>query len=359
VIDLDFSPDQLSVLDAIQKWRACSPREGGQYLTLGALAGTGKTTLISYLADLWPHAAVVAVCGKAAHVLRSRGTEARTVHSLLYIPLKAPGGRVRFKKRRSLGDVRTIIVDEASMIDHLLYIDLLSFGLPVLFVGDHGQLEPIGTNANLMANPMLRLETIHRQAQGNPILQLAVAFREGRPVPRWTDSKGRLQVLSKREFWDLVSPELQIICGFNKTRHEINRRVRKMRGHAKELVVPGEKLICVQNNKNFHLFNGQQVTAISTAYEGKRTIDIKVETDDYRILTLPCLRRQFGQDPIRESLSKDVALFDYGWCLSAHRAQGSEWGSVLALEEIHPSWNPQRWRYTVVTRAKERLVYCM
>ena len=80
----------------------------------------------------------------------------------------------------------------------LRFHDLLSFGLPVLFVGDHGQLEPIGTSAGLMADPHVRLETIHRQARGNPILRLATALREGRPTPYWDDPRGRLRVLGGR-----------------------------------------------------------------------------------------------------------------------------------------------------------------
>lgn len=74
---------------------------------------------------------------------------------------------------------------------------------------------------------------------------------------------------------------------------------------------------------------------------------------------LPCLREQFGQQPIKEFRSQKVALMDYGYCLTAHKAQGSEWNEVLVLEEIGRTWDPRRWRYTVATRAKERLVYCM
>ncbi len=49
---------------------------------------------------------------------------------------------------------------------------------------------------------------------------------------------------------------------------------------------------------------------------------------------------------------------DYGYCLTAHKAQGAEWDAVLVLEQIAPKWDARRWRSTVATRAKERLVYC-
>lgn len=358
MITLDFTLEQEAMLDRILEWRASGWRERDPYLTLGGYAGTGKTTLISYLAERWARVAILALCGKAVHVLRAKGARAQTIHNLLYVPYWTSDGKLRFRKRHTLDDIETMIVDEASMIDHVLCMDILSFRVPVLFVGDHGQLEPIGTNANLMVNPMLRLETVHRQARDNPILRLATAFREGRAVPFWKDPHGRLEVVSRRRFDHLVSPNVQIICGFNKTRHQVNARVRALMGNSKELVAPGEKLICLKNNRAFNIFNGQQFTVVSVAHENKRTIDLKVEADDGRILTLPCLRQQFGQEQNREFRSNEAALMDFGYCLTAHKAQGSEWDSVLVLEEIFKDWDPRRWRYTVVTRAKERLIYC-
>lgn len=245
---IDCCNDQEMALEAIRKWRDRCTRYDEQYLTLGGYAGTGKTTLIAQLAEEWEGVAVMAYCGKAANVLRAKGVMANTIHSQIYVPRKSNGGTIRFQKRRSLDGVETIIVDEASMIDHITFIDILSFGLPVLFVGDHGQLEPIGTSANLMGNPDLRLEKIHRQAADNPILRLATAFREGRDAPYWEDPRGRLSIVKHGEFEERVSPEIQMICGMNKTRIKINAIVRKKRGLNQTLVAPGEKLICLQNN---------------------------------------------------------------------------------------------------------------
>jgi ATP-dependent exoDNAse (exonuclease V) alpha subunit len=92
--------------------------------------------------------------------------------------------------------------------------------------------------------------------------------------------------------------------------------------------------------------------------ENHDTIDLEIETDDGRSLMLPSLRQQFGHDTIADFRSKKVALLDYGYCLTAHKAQGSEWDKVLALEEIAKRWDARRWRYTVATRAKESLIYC-
>lgn len=355
---LELSTDQQVALDAILEWRAGGAQRDDPCLTLGGYAGTGKTTLIVHLAQEWPGVAVAAFCGKAAHVLRAKGVDARTVHGLIYVPAKKADGTTRFRRRRHLGAVQTLIIDEASMIDHVTFHDLLAFGLPVLFVGDHGQLEPIGTNPGLMANPRLRLEKVHRQALDNPILRLATAFREGRPTPRWSDPKGRLRVVGRGEFDRLVASDRQILCGFNRTRHRVNARVRALLGR-RGLVAPEEKLVCLRNNKNWGIFNGQQLTALRIVHEGRRVIDLEVRTDDKRSFVLPALRQQFGHDLVGDYQAQKVALLDYGYCLTAHKAQGSEWRDVLALEEIHSSWDARRWRYTVATRAKERLVYCM
>jgi exodeoxyribonuclease-5 len=126
-----------------------------------------------------------------------------------------------------------------------------------------------------------------------------------------------------------------MICGFNKTRRRINQQVRRMLGIEGQLVAPGEKLIRLRNNKSWNIFNGQQVKVLNIAREGRRTIDLEVETDDGRCFMLPCLREQFGREPIKEFREKGVALMDYGYCLTAHKAQGSEWNEVLVLEEIH------------------------
>lgn len=351
---MELSDDQEIALHRINEWR-CDRKS---YLTMGGYAGTGKTTIIAQIAAESSCTAVAALCGKAAHVLRSKGVEqAQTLHSLMYIPFEDDDGRIRYRRRKYLDGINEVIVDEASMIDHLLFADLMDYGVPVLFVGDHGQLEPIGTNPKLMENPTVRLEQIHRQAQENPILRLATAFREGRRVPYWKDPKGRLEIVRKNKFQKLVRPGVQIICGFNATRHAVNKRVREMLGFKQPLEV-GDRLICLKNNKEWHLFNGQQVT-VSSVHKSRRGVGtVTIVTDEGSRLTVPYLVRQLGANLIEDHKRLDVCLFDYGYCITAHKSQGSEWDDVLILEEIASAWTPERWRYTAVTRAAKRLTYC-
>jgi len=181
---IDLSPDQARALEEIERWRTSSTKR----LTLGGYAGTGKTTLIRELINQHD-ASVCAFTGKAAFVLQSKGVEATTMHRLLYRPVRV-GGEVRFVKVQDL-PTELVIVDEASMVDKVLMRDLESFPVKVLYVGDHGQLEPVGDDPGLMRDPDIRLEQIHRQASGSPIIQFAHHVREGH-APRSFGSEAEL-----------------------------------------------------------------------------------------------------------------------------------------------------------------------
>lgn len=369
---IEWSADQERALSYLRGWRDLLDQ---QYVTLGGLAGTGKSSLIAALAEEWPKTAVCALAGKAAYVLRQKGVQsAQTIHSLIYdtVMEKDRKGKTRphFVLKLGLTDVQTIIVDEASMVDRRLFNDLLTFGLPVLFVGDHGQLEPIGPNPNLMLNPDVKLETIHRQEKDNPIIRLAHAFREGRKTPKYQCPDGKLQMLPRKAFWDELRHYRQCIVGFNKTRHEVNKLVRNSLGdlghRAESPVREGERLICLKNDKRWTLFNGQQVTVVEVIPQNctKDTMEVVIETDE-GIRAIDILTAQLGADLITEIPSgrdykrtRQAALMDYGYAITAHKSQGSEWSDVLVLEEVSPKWDVKRWRYTTCTRASERLIYC-
>lgn len=354
---IEFSEDQIDAISRINDWKGSGNK---QTLTLGGYAGTGKTTIISHLADEWDCCAVAALCGKAANNLRSKGvSRAQTIHSLIYEP-STEMGKVVFTRKPFL-ESEMVIVDEASMVNTEIRDDLLSFDVPVLFVGDHGQLEPIGDNPGLMLDPEIRLEKIHRQARENPILRLASAFRENRHVPIWSSPCGRLEVTARKRFAELANDEsdAQFICGFNATRHGVNKAIRERLGFSDSVLCPGDRVICLRNNREFNLFNGQQAKVLSVRNEHKSRIDVSIETDDGDVVSVPCIREQFGNDmlPFYKG-SKEDCFFDWAYCITAHKAQGSEFDEVIALEEIASAWNAARWRYTVVTRAKESLIYC-
>lgn len=360
--DLDFTADQHSANDAIKQWL----NSDKQTFALSGLAGTGKSYLISYIQDQINGSIVCAPTGKAAYVQRQNGVEeACTLHSLIYSCKERDGKRV-FEKKGSIG-ADLVIVDEAGMVGQKENSDLLSFNKKVLYVGDHGQLEPIGDNPNLMANPDAVLETIHRQAASSPILRLAMAFREGRESQVigamrekgwYRDPTGKITVTFKKHAKDLIGPTTQVICGYNNTRHRMNQEIRTARGYTKPYPEPGEPVICLDNRNKFDMFNGQVATVLGINRAFQHHIDLWLGVGEGDQVPVTCLREQFGKNTLPNHRDKGVLLLDWAYALTCHKCQGSGFTDVLVMEEVSDNWNIRRWRYTSVTRAKEKLVYC-
>ncbi len=361
--EMDFTADQMDAVYAIDHWFKSNHK---QTFSLSGLAGTGKSYLVSYLCQKYHDVAVCAPTGKAAHVLRCNGTDdACTLHSLIY-HCKTVDRKPRFMKKPTL-EHKLIICDEASMVGRKENGDLLSFNIPVLYVGDHGQLEPVGDNPCLMKEPDVKLEIIHRQALNNPILRMATAFREGRENQVWQsmrekgwwqDKDKRVTVTTKEHANLLIGPDTQIICGYNATRHRINAEQRAKKGY-KELICPGEPLVCLHNRNDQGLFNGQVVTCIGIGKIGNGTSDIWIGAGEGNTVKVKCLNQQFGANTIADHNNMKVLLLDYAYALTAHKCQGSAFDDVLVMEEISPAWDARRWRYTCTTRARERIVYCV
>jgi exodeoxyribonuclease-5 len=208
-----------------------------QVQSLGGYAGCGKTTVLSVLADKLPGWKTCAFTGRAAHVMRTKGMKsASTIHSLIYHPHPNKDGAPNFelKSPHELGHLRGFLIDEASMVGKDLYNDLLSFGKPILLVGDHGQLPPVKSEAiYLMEDPMYRLEMVHRNA--GEIAFFAEHLREGGwPKNFKTDRQIRLIDKAKVSDKALLRAD-RIIVATNRSRVGINEKVRALLGR-KELL---------------------------------------------------------------------------------------------------------------------------
>lgn len=169
---IKLTKEQQNAHDSIIDW---FKSDMSPYISVGGLAGTGKTTLIGFITktlqneDLVRTIAYVAYTGKASTVLKSKIKDrgwndyVGTIHSLIYIPIKDKDtGEIKYWGKRDEIDADLIVLDEASMVDKDIWKDLLSYDIPILVVGDHGQLPPIGeNNFSLMKNPDIKLETIH------------------------------------------------------------------------------------------------------------------------------------------------------------------------------------------------------
>lgn len=326
--------------------------------TLGGFAGTGKTTLIKFLAKFFPTFRVCAYTGKAANVLRKRDIPAQTIHSLIYRPVYEYGVLVGWDivSAFELG-ADGFIVDEASMVSEEIYKDLQTFHLPMIFVGDHGQLEPIGTDFNLMRKPNYTLEQIHRNA--GDIAKFAERLRRGYRSTTFKESeKVRFTPQRRIKTEELLSVD-QVICAYNKTRVGLNAQIREALGFKGTLNV-NERVMCLKNNKMLGLFNGMQgtVTRLTEDNHGCKFMDFLFNETLYAGVWYDT--RQFGRErPDNSSYfgRNYPNPFDYAYAITAHKAQGDEFDKVLVMEQKCDRWDHRRWAYTAASRAKEFLIW--
>jgi exodeoxyribonuclease V len=382
-----LSPDQAAALREVGAWYRS---KSAPYITLGGYAGTGKTTLVAYLRlklrEFDPDARVAfcAYTGKAARVLLERLRDQKvprkqdsvsTIHSLIYTTSGAETSNPVWERKDTL-DRDLIIVDEASMVDEAIWKDLLSFGVPILAVGDHGQLPPVGSSFNLMAEPVLRLERIFRQAQDSPIIEMATLARTTGQLPVQEYGAGVRKLdrnlpetgLMVQELLESWRPELLVLCGYNHTRVKLNAAIRGMRDVTSAEPQTGDQVVCLRNNRVKKIYNGmigRIVRCVPAAGEAGLQwyeAEIELEGEDYRYAGY-IWRGQFGalegaKDMPLGPDGERGDLWDFGYALTVHKAQGSQAQRVLVFEErfaraSEEDW--RRWLYTAVTRAQEEL----
>ncbi|MGV1802408.1 ATP-dependent DNA helicase [Agrobacterium vitis] len=372
---MEFAPQQDEALKAVAKWL----KEGKTpVFRLFGYAGTGKTTLARHFAEnVDGDVLFAAFTGKAAQVLRSRGaTTARTIHSLIYRPRgeeevsDEETGKTSMtpmfsvNRQSPVAKAALIVIDECSMVDEQLGRDLMSFGTPILVLGDPGQLPPVtGGGFFTEQEPDYLLTDIHRQARDNPIIQLAMQIREGKEIVHG-DYGSTARVISKNEVTqDLVLNCDQVLVGTNKTRRRYNKRLRELKGFTADYPQSGDKLVCLRNDQVKGLLNGslwQVMTSSRETVKPGMNLLIKPEDDDMDrgAAKIKLLKAAFEdvETEIPWTTRKRYDEFDYGYALTVHKAQGSQWNNVVLFDE---SWafrdTRERWLYTAVTRAAETL----
>ncbi|CUX14605.1 conserved hypothetical protein; putative deoxyribonuclease [Agrobacterium deltaense Zutra 3/1] len=369
-----FSPQQDEALKAVSRWL----KEGRTpVFRLFGYAGTGKTTLAKHFAEnVDGEVLFAAFTGKAAQVLRSRGaTNARTIHSLIYRPRgeetvedeetgkTSIAPMFSINRQSPLAKAALIIIDECSMVDEQLGRDLMSFGTPILVLGDPGQLPPVsGGGFFTEQEPDYLLSEIHRQAKDNPIIHLAMDVREGREIMR--GDYGTAQVISKSEVTQsLVLEADQVLVGTNRTRRRYNQRLRELKGFTADYPQSGDKLVCLRNDPAKGLLNGSLWQVMSSSRETVKpgiNLMIRPEDDDMDrgAAKIKLLKAAFEdvETEIPWSTRKRYDEFDFGYALTVHKAQGSQWNNVVLFDESYAFRDSrERWLYTAITRAAETL----
>jgi exodeoxyribonuclease V len=357
-----YPPQQDAALKAAADWLK---RGEPKLFRLFGYAGTGKTTLAKKIAeDVDGDVAFGAFTGKAALVMRSKGCgQARTIHSLIYRASETETGELSFVLNEDSAVARSklVIIDECSMVDAELGRDLLSFGKPVLVLGDPGQLPPIKSGGFFTsAEPDVMLTEVHRQAAENPILRMSMLVREGKRLA--PAAYGESQIIKRAEIdSDIVTAADQLLVGLNRTRRAYNMKMRELFGRTNAFPEAGDKLVCLKNNNKKGLLNGGIWFVKSTVPARKKKLLMNVVSEDdpaekpRRIGVLP----EFFQgleDTLAPLVRKDSDEFDYGYALTVHKAQGSQWDHVILFDESYAfRENRARWLYTGITRAAHRL----
>jgi exodeoxyribonuclease-5 len=357
-----WPPQQEAALKAVAKWLK---RGEPQLFRLFGYAGTGKTTLARKIAeDIDGGVAFAASTGKAALVLRSKGcTDARTIHSLIYRPRKTDAQELSFvlNEASAVATSSLVIIDECSMVDAELGRDLLSFGKPVLVLGDPAQLPPVkGGGFFTEGPPDVMLTEVHRQAVDNPIIKMSMLVREGGRLSLGTYGESLVVERANIDSGTATAAD-QLLVGLNRTRHSYNKRMRELFGRADIFPQADDKLVCLKNNKTKGLLNGGIWLVKSTAPTRKKRLALNIVPEDdparkpLRIGVLP----EFFQG-LEESLSPTIRResdeFAYGYALTVHKAQGSQWNHVVLFDESFAfREHRSRWLYTGITRAAERL----
>jgi exodeoxyribonuclease-5 len=330
-----------------------------QIISLGGYGGTGKSTIIKVLLSAFENKGLnflpCAYTGKAANVLRKKGISyAGTIHSAIYEPYKDENDETYWylKSRESIiSEIDGFIIDEASMVSKEIHEDLCSYGLPIIYIGDHGQLEPIGTDFNLMKDPKYKLETIHRNA--GEIAHFAEHLRKGKPAVYFNCSN-KVQIVQHKavENRHFVSAD-QVICAYNKTRVEINEKARIEKNINFSYVAVGDKIICLRNNKSKGLFNGMQ--GIVKKIRKNEHFDFISDGQFYENIRYNS--EQFGQETNKHINDKDSEPFDYAYCITCHKAQGDQFNSLIVIEQRCNKWDHARWSYTAASRAINSLIW--
>jgi exodeoxyribonuclease-5 len=335
-------------------------KQGKKQITFSGPAGSGKTTVISHLVKILPDWKVCAFTGKAASVLRKKGVPATTIHKLIYIPDVDDNGNIKlddwgnpvFILAPHL-DCGGIIVDEASMVSGELYNDLRSFGLPILYVGDHNQLEPIGAQINLMKHPDFILQHIHRNA--GEVARFCDFIRNGyRPAAFQSSFENKVHFITRWQADEYLTEVDQVLCAFNRTRVQLNRRIREKLGRIGDNPVVGDRIMCLKNNNKIGLFNGMQ-GEIEFLYTSKNRMHFK--TDDHTfdiIFTASCFNEEKYEFDTNRSAPNP---FDYCNCITIHKGQGSEWDKIMVFEQRSANFDHRRLCYTAASRAQEEIFW--
>lgn len=397
-MEIELTNEQLFLIMELDNWFHSSSSK--QLYEITGPSGSGKSSVVKYfikqLGLRYDEVLFLAYMGKAANQLSKHGLPAKTIHSAIYdykeVPVydeygnkvKLPNGKTKMKhifelKERLPKKIKLIVVDEGSMVGEKIGMDLMSFNIPMIILGDLNQLPPVMDKQFFLTKPDFRLTKIMRQHEGNPIIYLANRALKGLPLEYGI--YGNSAVIRKS---DLGLNNFKytdcVITVTNRLRYRINDMYREEIHGFKNLDVPHirEKVICRKNNwdkeaKGLYLTNGTVgfITNINKYTDSKFSTNISIVPDfdstiEFKDIDIDMIRLNRIEpetlpknDQIAYSF-KDYTLnkFEYAYALTTHSTQGSEYSKALFLDE-DCGFNKEykkKLEYTAITRAREQII---
>jgi exodeoxyribonuclease-5 len=372
LMNITLNDDQRDAIKKAINWYY--DRNKRNILVICGFAGTGKSTLIQYLITilgLAPYQVIyTSFTGRAVEILRRKNCQANTIHKTFYSVRKI-NDRIHFKKKTNLSSaIKLVVIDELSMVNDRMMDDILSFNIPIIGLGDHGQLPPIYGANKYIANPDIFLKQIMRQSGDLGILRLATLARSGDDIPfgDYIESRViRVKDIDNIEKYDIV------LCWKNVTRRNLNILIRSILGYTSSYPCSGERLTCLKNNYvhlieydddiPLFLVNGMDLICCNNENE-KEDADCITLTyrppfvkDSYfktRVHKGPFDAYQTENKYIIEEATDDVVFLDFGNACTVHKSQSTEYDNVLIIDEFKGSTDLyNKWLYTAITRARK------
>ena len=383
---IELNKDQINASLMMENWWYDS---NNQVFEVSGAAGTGKTTLVRYLIERiglrMDEVLFIAYMGKAATCMQRNGLPAKTMHSAMYKYERClvrdpetnkivlddkglPKMEMKFILKKSLGDnIRLVVLDEGSTVSEKLAEDLLSFGLPVIVLGDLNQLPPVMGKPYFLQHPDVILRQIMRQAENSPIVYLSQLILHDRGLPLGVYGGSAVIHKDSLNEYNYRKADIVLTCT-NRLRSEVNNIFRTQIKKLKRLDIPnrGEHIICRKNNWNksmdgIYLTNGctgfVDNVEISSLKDGMINLDFRPDyaSTAYKNLKVD-FNRLMGKEPNQTNqydFHNLCNIFEFGYAITVHLSQGSQWDDVLFLAEqtSFPESTRKALMYTAITRA--------
>lgn len=366
------------VVDEAVKWYYNSYEQVFQYC---GGPGTGKSVVLNEIIKrlgLNPITEVAAMSfiGSASLVMRLKGLiSAKTIHSWIYDvqevnaldengnivmdtmlnrPIKVP----RFIPVDYLPkDIKLIVIDEAYTVPLKMKSQIEKFGIKIIACGDPLQLPPVNDlPAYLVSGKIYRLTEVMRQQGRDDIIYLTNRVRDG--LPLLNGYYGNSLVINRNDIRDdMLLWADQVVCCTNRTRDNLNNKIRGILGYKTDIPEYGEKVVCRKNDwlteipftngGKLSLVNGLTGTVANnpdiSSFDGKLfSIDfIPTLVPNLQFSSLRCNYKHMISDynkrsVIRSSRYEFGDMFEYAYAITDHIAQGGQWHKVLYISENIP-----------------------